>query len=80
MYQPWTPTMIKAYHDARLEEMNKHHSLRIIRPRGSRLHERLLLRVGAFLVGAGQKLQERYQPGLGSSPDICQSTATKASA
>ncbi len=78
MYEMWTVTMIAAYHEARLEEIANQHSLKLVRSKGFRLHERLLLWAGGSLVSAGQSLQARYEPTECS--DAYQSAAGKASA
>ena len=61
MLKFWTVTMIEAYQEARLEEIQRQYSVRPVRPRRRRLHERLLLQFGKLLVRAGHGLQERYQ-------------------
>jgi hypothetical protein len=44
-----------------LEEVKKCRMLKALRAKRPRLQERLLVRVGDFLISAGLRLKERYQ-------------------
>jgi hypothetical protein len=78
MYYPWTPSMILAYQEARLEELRANARLRVASTSRRRLRERLLLSFGAFLISAGHSLQERYEPVMALTPEACRSATGKA--
>ena len=68
MHFPTTPSMGMAHHDMLLKGSDRRqtHNLKVARPPGSRLRERVLARVGTVMVFAGLELLERYEPALSS--------------
>jgi hypothetical protein len=72
MLEFWTVTMIEAYQEARLEEIRRQYSVRLVRPRRRRLYQRLLLQIGELLVRAGRGLQERYPRTVSTGCEACQ--------
>ena len=77
MIEFWTVTMIEAYQEARLEEIQRQYSIRLVRPRRRRphqrlLHQRLLAQIGDLLVRAGQGLQARYPRTVATGCETCQ--------
>lgn len=78
MFYPWTPTMILAYEQARMEELRASVRLRVASSPRRRLRERFLLSFGAFLISAGHSLQERYEPVMALAPEACRSATSKA--
>jgi hypothetical protein len=80
MLEFWTFTMIEAYQEARLEEIQRQYSVRLVRPqrrwhvqrRRERLYQRLLRQTGNLLVRAGHGLQARYPRTVGTGCEACQ--------
>ena len=79
MLEFWTVTMIEAYQEARLEEIQRQYSVRLVRPRRRwhspwrhRPHQRLLAQIGDLLVRAGQGLQARYPRTVATGCETCQ--------
>jgi hypothetical protein len=68
MHFPTTPSMGMAHQDMLLKGSDRRQilNLRVARPPGSRLRERVLARVGTMMVFAGLELLERYEPALSS--------------
>ncbi len=56
-------------HDAWLEETRKEPLHWVDKPARTRLHRRLLSRVGKWLVSAGLRLQARYRTGVPPVPE-----------
>lgn len=78
MLEFWTVTMIEAYQEARLEEIQRQYWVRPVRPRRRRLylrrrrlHQRLLLQIGDLLVHAGNGLQARYPRAVDAGYEAC---------
>jgi hypothetical protein len=71
MLEFWTVTMIEAYQEARLEEIQRQYSVRPVRPRRRRLHQRLLLQMGDLLVRAGKGLQARHPRAVDAGYEAC---------
>ena len=72
MIEFWTVTMIEAYQESRLEEIQRQYSVRLVRPRRRRLHQRLLLQTGDLLVRVGNGLQARYPRTISTGCETCQ--------
>jgi hypothetical protein len=84
MLEFWTVTMIEAYQEARLEEIQRQYSIRLVRPRRRwhspwrhrphqrLLHQRLLAQIGDLLVRAGHGLQARYPRTVATGCETCQ--------
>jgi hypothetical protein len=71
MLKFWTVTMIEAYQEARLEEIQRQYSVRLVRPPRRGLYQRLLLQIGELLVRAGHGLQARYPRVVGAGSEAC---------
>ena len=74
MFNPMTPSLIKAYQDRLLEEAKKGRIPKATRTAKPQLQERLLARVGDLLISAGLRLQERYKPAMCPRPEASQSS------
>ncbi len=72
MLEFWTVTMIEAYQEARLEEIQRQYSVRLVRSRRRRPHQRLLAQIGDLLVRAGHGLQARYPRTVATGCETCQ--------
>ena len=72
MIEFWTVTMIEAYQESRLDEIQRPYSVRLVRPRRRRLHQQLLAQIGDLLVRAGHGLQARYPRTIGTGCETCQ--------
>jgi hypothetical protein len=66
MYFPTTPSMGMAHQDMLLKGSDRRQYLKVAKPPGSRLRERVLARFGTMMVFAGLELLERYEPTLSS--------------
>jgi hypothetical protein len=68
MYNPLTPHIVKIHQEHLLKEANKYRGLdfSLMTNRGYRKH--LLARLGDFLILAGQKLHQRYEPAMHPNP------------
>jgi hypothetical protein len=71
MLKFWTVTMVEAYREARLEEIPRQYSVRLVRSRRHRLYQHVLLRIGGLLVRAGHGLQARYPRAAGAGGEAC---------
>ena len=65
--------MVKEHQDSMLEEAKKNRILKAARAARPRLQERLFVRVGDFLISAGLRLKEQYEPEMCSCPEAYQS-------
>jgi hypothetical protein len=73
MFYPLPTSTQVASHDAWLEEMRKEPSELAGRPVRPGLRQRLLLRVGEWLIATGQRLQARHRPESSVAPEAYRS-------
>lgn len=71
--------IVKEHQNNMLKEAKKERMLRAIRAKRPQLRERLSARVGDFLISAGLRLKERYEPDRCSELEAYQSSCYKAS-
>jgi hypothetical protein len=69
MFHPTTTSLLVAYHDAWLEEMQKEPAPRVSQPARLGIRRRLLTRLSRWLVSAGVRLQARYTIELPPEPE-----------
>lgn len=79
MNNPQTPLSVKAYQEMLLKDAQGPYRVRVAKVRGPRSWERMLVRVGEFMILVGSRLLERYKPALPCSPDTCPTAAGEAS-
>ena len=79
MHFPTTPSMGMAHHEMVQQGTDTRQPLKVSRPPGSRLRERVLARVGTMMVFTGLELLERYEPALSSRYETSPTVAGGAS-
>ncbi len=69
MFHPTTTSLLVAYHDAWLEEMQKEPGLRVGQPARPGVRRRLLTRLSRWLVSTGLRLHARYTVEMPPEPE-----------
>ena len=79
MHHPQTLSSVRPYQEMLLRDAQGPNWGHVARVRSPRPWERILASVGEFMILAGSRLQERYEPTLPCGPEVCPPAAGKAS-
>ncbi len=71
-----TPLLARAHQEALLEEAKGNQMVARAGEYSPRLEERVLVRLGAWLVSIGLRLQARYRPEMRTAPGACGSACS----
>ena len=79
MFNSVTPRLVKSYQEMLLKDAQGPRWVRVATAKSPRRWERILVRVGEFMILVGSSLLERYKPALPCGPEVRPTASGKAS-